>query len=180
VGEATTDRSGVRGHHLCPGGVLGLVLLLAGCAYSFSGSGLPAHIKTIAIPNAENKTLEPTLSQEVTAGVIDQFIKDGRLKLASENQAACMLSVRIDKYENKVNNYGPDNTPKDYIVVLTVAVVLRDQVKNRDLWKDDALIRTSVYVPGGTGSAPATEASARQDAIGKVARELISRTMEQW
>jgi hypothetical protein len=159
--------------------VLLLCLISCGCGYSFSGSNLPSHIKTIAIPNFDNETLEPSLSQEVTGGVLNRFLQDARLKLAGERQADCRLSARVLKYENKVHNYGPDQSPTDYIVVLTVAAVLRDQVKNRDLWKDDAIIRTAVYVPGGT-SGLTTEADARKQAISDLAGDLVSRTMEQW
>jgi hypothetical protein len=160
----------------------GLVAALSGngCSYSFSGSNLPSHIKTIAIPTFENETLQPNVDQEVTSGVVDRFLQDGRLKLGSERQADCRLSARVVKYENKVHNYGPDQSPTDYIVVLTVAAVLRDQVKNRDLWKDDAITRTAVYVPSGPSSGLTTEDAARKQAITDLASDLVSRTLEQW
>ncbi len=151
----------------------------SGCTYSFTGSNLPAHVKTVAIPNFSNETLEPGLDQEITTVVIDRFIKDGRLKLAPEGKASCRLSGRVVKYENRVNNYAPDESPRDYIVVVTVAMTLRDMVKNRDLWKDDALTRTVVYVPGaatGLGS----EQDARADAVRALAGDMITRTMEPW
>jgi len=158
---------------------------LFGCTYSFSGSNLPSYIKSIAIPNFDNETLEPVLSDEVTSGVLDRFMRDQRLLVAPERAADCRLSGRVTKYENKVHNYGPDENPRDYIVVLTVAVALRDQVKNRDLWKGDALTRTAIYVPGGSapaGSAGvlATEQEARVKVISDLADDLLSRTLEQW
>ena len=159
--------------------ILIVLALAGGCAYSFTGSNLPAHVKTVAIPNFGNETLEPGLDQEITTIVIDRFIKDGRLKLASEGKASCRLSGRVVKYENRVNNYAPDESPRDYIVVVTVAMTLRDMVKNRDLWKDDGLTRTAVYVPGaatGLGS----EQDARADAARALAGDMITRTMEPW
>jgi hypothetical protein len=156
------------------------IILLTSCAYSFRGSNLPPHIKTIGIPNFENETLEPGLSQEVTAGVIDRFIKDGRLKLAPEDKANARIEARIIKYENKVYNYSTDQSPRDYIVVLTVAVTMRDQVKNRDLWKDDNMTRTATYVPDATGDNAANEEAARKNAIESLAGDVVTRTMEQW
>ena len=165
--------------------VLAGLLLNSGCTYSFSGSNLPAYVKTVAIPNFGNETLEPGLDQQVTTVIIDRFIKDGRLKLASEGKASCRLSGRVVKYENRVNNYAPDESPRDYIVVVTVAVTLRDMVKNRDLWKDDALTRTAVYVPGtaqadADRALPGSEQDARADAIRALAGDMITRTMEPW
>jgi hypothetical protein len=159
--------------------ILALLALAGGCTYSFSGSNLPSHIKTVTIPNFGNETLEPGLDQEITTVVIDRFIKDGRLKLAPEGKASCRLAGRVIKYENRVNNYAPDESPRDYIVVVTVAMALRDMVKNRDLWKDDALTRTAIYVPGaatGLGS----EQDARADAVRALAGDMITRTMEPW
>jgi hypothetical protein len=155
---------------------LGLVL---GCAYSFSGSNLPSYIKTIAVPNFANETLQPGLDQEFTTAVIDRYIKDGRLKLAPEGKESCRLSGRVTKYENRVYNYTADQSPRDYIVVVTASVVLKDMVKNRDLWKDDALTRTAVYVPGAS-SGLSNETDARADAIRQLATDMVTRTMEPW
>jgi hypothetical protein len=158
-----------------------LVLLgaLSGCTYSFQGSNLPGHIRTVAIPNLTNSTLQPNLDQEATAALIDQFIKDGRLKLAPESQADARLAGSVAKYENRVYNYGPDRTPRDYIVVVTVSLEMKDQVKNRELWRDEALTRTAVYVPGGSAGLTA-ESEARQEAIRAIAGEAVARTLEQW
>jgi hypothetical protein len=109
------------------------VALAGGCAYSFTGSNLPSYVKTIAIPNFANETLQPGLDQEITTAVIDRFIKDGRLKMAPEGKASCRLAGRLVKYENRVYNYAPDQTPKDYVVVVTAAVTMKDMIKNRDL-----------------------------------------------
>lgn len=173
------DRRHDRGGRLR--GRLGLLLLgvLAGCAYSFRGSNLPGHIRTVAVPNFANTTLEPGIEQEATAAVIDRFIQDGRLKLAPEGQADSRLSGSITKYENRVNNYGPDQSPRDYIVVVTVGVEMKDQLKNNALWSDPALTRTAVYVPGGT-SGLTSERDARSEAIRSIAGEIVTRTLEQW
>ena len=155
-------------------------LLISGCAYSFSGTNLPAYIKTIAIPNVENNTPQPNLGQEVTTGLIDRYIKDGRLKLSAENQANFLLEAKVAKYENKVHNYNADQSAQDYIVVLTVSVVLRDQVKSRELWRDDGITHTAVYSLTGAAGALASEDAARAQDIQDLATDLISRTLEQW
>lgn len=151
----------------------------AGCGYSFSGSNLPSHIKTVAIPNFENSTLEPRVAEEATTAVIDGFVKDGRLKLAPEGQADSRLAGVVTSYENRVHNYAADQTPQDYVVVLTMSLGLRDQVKNRELWADAALTRTAVWVPGATAG-PASEEEARLEALRLAATEIVTRTLEQW
>jgi hypothetical protein len=140
---------------------------------------VPGHIRTVAVPNFTNATLEPGIEQEATTAVIDRFIQDGRLKLAPEGQADSRLSGSVAAYENRVNNYGPDQSPRDYIVVVTVGIEMKDQVKNRELWSERALTRTAIYVPGGT-SGPTTEREARQEALRSLAGEIVTRTLEQW
>ncbi len=157
--------------------------LVAGCAYSFSGTNLPGYVKTIAIPSFENDTSEPGLAQEATTNVTNRFISDGRLKIASEKTANARLVGRMVKYESKVYNYAPDQSPRDYIIVLTASVVLRDQVRNRDLWKDEAIVHTAVYVPGGAPGAEGGvvgEDAARKKALDDLATDLVARTLEQW
>lgn len=160
----------------------GLLCVLAApsaCTYSFTGTNLPGHIRSIAIPNAANETLEPGLDQEITDGVLGHFLQDGRLKIAPQAQADARLDARVFSYENKVRNYAPDETPLDYVVVVGVSAVLWDQVRNRQLWKDDRIVRTGIYAPGG-GSEFSTEQEARARAIAEMASDLVSRTLEQW
>lgn len=155
-----------------------LALGVWGC-YSFSGSNLPSYIKTVAVPTIENETLEPGIEQEVTIGLTEEFVEDGRLKLGTTSSADARVDARLTQYDNKVNNYSADQQPLDYILVISLEVHFRDMVKNRELWADDRLTATAVYVPGGT-SGLTTEREARQQVIQEIARDVVTRTLEQW
>jgi hypothetical protein len=158
------------------------LLLAAGCGlYSFSGSSLPSHIKTIAIPIMENKTLDYEVANEATEAITQRFIQDNRLKVAGESRADCVLEGQISSYEKKVYNYSASQTPEDYIVVIRVSATLRDAVKNREIWKQDPITVSAVYsvVPGSTQELQ-DETSARRKAIRDLAEDVLARTMEQW
>ena len=148
---------------------------IVGC-YSFTGTNLPGHIKSVGVPNVINTTLEPGIEQEMTSGITDGFLEDGRLKIASPSSSDARLDAEITSYENKVNDYTADQNPLNYIVVLTLKVELIDQVKNQALWKDDRLVVTEVYDP----SAGETEESARESVIETLAANMVARTLEQW
>ena len=163
------------------------LVVLVGCAalgcgiYSFSGSSLPSHIKTVAVPIFENETLEFEIANQVTDAITDRFIKDGRLNVTGETRADAVIEGRVMTYENKVHNYSADDTPEDYIVVLRVAVQFRDAVKNREIWKEDGLVVSAVYlVVAGSKEALSDEESARAQAISELAEDVLARTMEQW
>jgi len=152
-----------------------LALWGAGC-YSFSGSNLPGHIKAVAVPTIKNSTLQPGVEQELTQGIVDRFLSDGRLEIASQRTAEAVFLAELVGYENKVNNYTASQEPIDYIVVLTLSGQMRDQVKNRDLWKEDRLVATAVYEPGAGES----EVGAREKAIQTLASDIVGKTLEQW
>lgn len=153
-------------------------VVLSACAYSFSGSSLPSHVNTIGIPSFGNESELPGLGQDLTAGVTDRFISDGRLKIASSGNADARLEGEIIQYENKVNTFSAAEEPIDYVVVIALSVRLRDQVKNRELWSRERLTASSVWAPNGTGIA--TEEQAREEAIETLASDIITTTLEQW
>ena len=156
------------------------LLLASGCGYSFTGSALPAHVKSVAVPTFENQTVEAELPQQVTSALTDRLVKDGRIKLAAESQAQARFEAQVSGYENKVYNYTADQTPKDYIVVITLSITLRDMVKNRELWKDEAMKGTSIYSPNGGSATLSNEPDARKEAIANLARDIVNRTLESW
>jgi hypothetical protein len=167
--------------------IRGIALMIlvceSGCGvYSFSGSSLPSHIKAIAVPVFGNETLEFEVANEATEAVTQRFLQDNRLKLVGESRADCVLEGRIVRYERKVHNYTASQEPEDYIVVVTMAVQLRDISKNRDLWREDAMSTSVTYAAAGgdTVGAPTDERGARQRAVKKLAEDVFVRTMEQW
>ncbi|MFH1145198.1 MAG: LPS assembly lipoprotein LptE [Candidatus Eisenbacteria bacterium] len=161
---------------------------LDACGYSFSGTSLPSHIASIAIPVFHNETLDATIASETTQGITERFVQDNRLKLARETNADCVLEGKVTGYERNVYSYSSSQEPEEYIVVVRLAIVLKDRVKNRDLWSDENLTATATYpagVPASTGEAtsgtlPRSEEEARRAAIGKLAQDILARTLEQW
>jgi len=153
---------------------------VSACGYSFSGSGLPAHVKSVAIPTFGNETVEAELGPQLTTALTDRLVRDGRLKVAPESQAQARVEAVVNSYDNKVYNYTTGQTPQDYIVVVKLSVTLRDLVKNREIWKDEGMSGTAIYAPGG-GSGPLTnEADARAEVVQNLARDIVSKTLESW
>lgn len=171
----------LRGRSLRAAASLLLGLALASCGYSFSGSALPAHIKTIAVPVFHNDTLEYDIERELTQDVIDAFVRDNSLHVVGEKQADAVLIGRITGYENKVFTYSSSETAQEYLVKVTISAVLKDQIDNKELWKADNLSATKTYAVVELPGKPAqTEQQGRQDALLELATTIFSRTMEQW
>ncbi|HEX7079196.1 MAG TPA: LptE family protein [Candidatus Eisenbacteria bacterium] len=159
---------------------LALAIASGGCGYTMS-SVLPSHIKTLAIPVFANSTVEFGLSDDVTQALVNAFLNDRRLRIVGEREADAVLRGTVVSYRNQVFGYTQQERATQYEIVLVVKVLFRDMVKNRDLWKEDALTVQTTYNVVAVGAAPAqTEADGRRDVIQKLADQVVSRTVQGW
>jgi hypothetical protein len=72
--------------------------LLPGCVGYRLGSMLPPEIKTVHVPTFVNQTTEPQLELDTTRFALQEFQKDGSLKLAPAETADAILQVRLTDY----------------------------------------------------------------------------------
>jgi len=164
---------------------LGIALVFAalagGCAYTVR-STLPSHLKTLAIPVFQNNTVEFGLADDITQSLVNGFLTDRSLRIAQERDANAVLRGSVVAYKNQVFGYTTTERATEYEIVLTVSVTFRDMIKNRDLWKDDALtVRTTYNVTAVSPTQPAqTEADGRKDVIQKLTDRIVSRTVQGW
>lgn len=154
---------------------------MGSCAYTTSTALLPSHLKTVAIPVFENATTEYTLEQELTQAVIDRFVQDNHLKVVDERSANAVLRGKITQYRNTVFGFSTAVQAQEYRVTIQLSVSFKDQVKNRELWHDDDLIKTvNYFVVDVPGQRARTELDGRKEAIQKIADEILSRSVEGW
>jgi outer membrane lipopolysaccharide assembly protein LptE/RlpB len=161
--------------------VVPLVALLAGgCGYTLS-SVLPSHIKTLAIPVFGNSTVEFGLADEVTRAVQDAFLADHTLRTVGERQADSVLRGTVLAYRHQPFSYTREERATQEEIVLTVRLLYRDLVKNRDIWKEDAFTVRTTYNVVPVGAAPAkTEVEARAELVKSLADQIVSRTVQGW
>ena len=141
---------------------------------------LPTHLKTIAIPQFENDTGEYTLEQIVTDAVIQRFVADNHLRIVDERSASCVVKGRITQYRNAVFGISNSDLAQEYRVTIGVAIVFKDQVKNREIWSDEIIKTANYYVQPVPGQDAKTELDGRKEAIQKLADEILSRSIESW
>ena len=151
-----------------------------GCGYTVR-SALPSHLKTLAIPVFVNNTVEFALADDITQAMVAGFLADRHLRIVQERDADAVLRGTVAAYRNQVFGYTSTERATEYEIVLTVQVSFRDMIKNRDVWKEDALTVRTTYnvVPVGTEPAK-TEADGRKDVIQKLTDQIVSRTVQGW
>lgn len=178
----TTRESSKPGRNRAAVLLLFCALSLSSCGlYSTNPGSLPGHIKTLAVPAFENKTTQVGLDEEITQAVISRFVDDNHLKIVAESDANAVLTGSVVDYKNTVFGFTGREQAQEYRVQITVAVRLMDRVKNRELWRDDDMVKTqNYYVISVPGQEPQDEVSGRKEAVRKIADEILSRTIENW
>jgi hypothetical protein len=121
------------------------------------------------------------MEQDLTQAIINKFVQDNHLKVVDERSANAVLRGKITQYRNAVFGFSDAVQAEEYRVAIQVSVSLKDQVKNRELWHDDALLKSSnYYVVDVPGQKARTELDGRKEVIQKIADEILSRTVEGW
>ncbi|MEI8138409.1 MAG: LptE family protein [bacterium] len=155
-------------------GALVLLLITGGCAGYHLGNTLPPGITSIFIPVFINDSREPGLETTVTAATIQEFQKDGSLKVLQKNQANSLLEVRIKKSELEPLRYRRDQaiTANEYRLTLTADVILRKLPGN------EVMVNTTGVIGFTTFTALADLPSARRAALPKAAADLGQRIVK--
>jgi len=112
-------------------------LLLISCGvYSFKGSSLPSHLKTIEVPLFENGALIQGVAEDVTDGVSLAMQRE-RLKIVPREGDASIKGTIIS-YQNRAYDYGGNRDKIDiasYAVTITAKIEFHDNELNKDIYK---------------------------------------------
>jgi outer membrane lipopolysaccharide assembly protein LptE/RlpB len=162
---------------------LGLLLLavgLAGCGYSFRGN-LPDHIKTVAVPIFQNKTSEPAVESLLTSAVIDAFASNGRLRVVKPEEADAILTGEVVGYGIMSIAYDNLANVRQYRLIVTMNLRLRDVKKNETLFDQQGLREQADFqVLGAVSQTIGAEEGAVRSAATQVARSIVSLTVDRF
>jgi len=104
--------------------------------YTFSGSTLPGHIKTVMIPVFTNKTLEPGISDDITTELSREVLKS-QLRPANSD-ADATISGTVTRYVNRPHTFGAGGAEvnvEQYIVQVSAEVEFFDNRKQESIYK---------------------------------------------
>jgi hypothetical protein len=150
-----------------------LALALAGC-YSFSGTTLPAHLRTVRIAPVANKTLESALSDQITRGLEEGFRSRSNLRRVNEGGDAELIAVLTDYSHRAAMTSGA--TVTSFRVDILASVRFIDRVRGDTLYSDDR-------VPGYAQYEPAkgqTEEAAKRVAVDALIKVILDNSVSGW
>ncbi len=143
--------------------------------YSFSGSSVPSHLKTIAVPLVADQTSEFGVRESLTDAIISEITEDNSMKITNESEANAILSGRIIALDDRADTFTADENVESYRVYITVEFEVQDRVKNTSLWKE----KWSQWGLYKLNESPTREEGI-QEAIEKIAEDILNKTVSGW
>lgn len=97
-----------------------IAVVCSGCVGYRVGSTLPPGVETLYVPSFGNKTGEPQVETEATRKTIQEFQKDGTLKIVGEELADARLEVTLTRYKLEPLRFDRDQnkTTKEYRLII--------------------------------------------------------------
>lgn len=137
------------------------------CIYSFTGAAVPQHLKTIAVPVADDRSGagEPGLRELLTDRLTQKLIEDNTFQVAERTNADAILECTITSLSDAPSVVTAGENVTSRRVTISVRVVYRDLIQRKAIY-DKSFSNYGDYPSGGT-------IEERKDAI-ETAVDLIS------
>ncbi|KMQ51764.1 hypothetical protein CHISP_1260 [Chitinispirillum alkaliphilum] len=155
-----------------------LSTLIIGCGvYSFSGSTLPGHLKSVNIPLFANSTLEPGIAEILTQELDRDILRSNLLRIVNDNGDATITGT-ITSYSNRPYTYtSPEERQVD---VEQYRVVISADVKFYDNIRQQALFEGVVNGEGVYDFSKETEELGKQRAIEEMVEKIMQNSVQSW
>lgn len=157
--------------------IVPLLLSVCGCIYTFTGSSLPSHLKTVEIPLFLNQSLEPTVADEITQALNNELVSGNLLKVVQRDGDA-VITGTVTAYSNTPYTYGAVETRQvsvqQYVVRITAQVEFTDQKKEK------ALFQGSVTAEGIYDLQTQREQDGKQAAIKELVQRIMENSVQGW
>ena len=152
--------------------------LLLGCAYSFTGSSVPTHLKTVAIPVIDDQSGfgEPGLRELFTQELTTQFITDNSLEVSDRTTADSILEGVVLTVTDIPSSVEEDEQVRKRRVTITVKFSYQDMKLRKKVW-EKTFSNWGDYV-SGTGLSQRSEGI--REALRKLSEDVLLETVSGW
>ena len=158
----------------------------SGCGYALAGRGsfLPSYIRTVGIPQIENKTTFYRTEQVLTDKIRSEFIGRGKYKIVPDaNGADAMLTAELASIFVQPAALTQGQLASRYLFTVTLRAQFTDVRTNEVLWSNDQLVFREEYDLMTTGNVEGatfldTQASAFDRISTDIARTVVTAIVE--
>lgn len=154
------------------------IVTLSGCGYALAGRGsfLPNEIKTIGIPQFENRTSVSRIEVVITDRIRSEFIGRGKYEIRPEATGVdAVLRGEIVGITSQVAGTNQQQLASRYLVTVVLRLTLAEQPSGKVLWSNDGLTFRDEYDLAG-GIEGATFVDQQRSAVDRIATD-VARTV---
>jgi hypothetical protein len=153
---------------------LALVFFFAGCLHT-APVVLPDNPQSISIPIAVNRTFEYGVEERITDVFVQEFYRDGRLDVFSQEKADLLLMLTVTRYDLHPLSYDSGEQAVSFNLRTDIEVSLKDLRTGKMLAEKVPFSENGVYFL-------ANEPGARREeqVYTRLAEAVISRLLEGW
>jgi len=156
----------------------GSSVVAAGC-YSFTGGGLPPHIRTIYVLPVENRTAQFDLTEPFTRQLTDAVRGRLGVQLAARDNADAEIRAEIVRYDDAATNFsGVEDVGATVFqrrVTIGARVEIVDLTRNEIVWEGTSVSGTGEYAPDSE-----TEQVGQDLALENLIQRIIDGAQSQW
>ena len=151
----------------------------AGCPYSFTGSSVASHLKTIGIGVFEDNSNfgEAGLREKVTKAVTDKFINDNSLRVTDKKNANSILEGVILRISDRPATVGSSETINKRRIEVVIKITYTDMVKRKKVYEKE-FTNWGDYSSTGAGFTQRQEGL--NTAIDKISEDILLQTVSGW
>ena len=161
-----------------------LVLALAalsgcsGCPYSFTGSSVPAHLKTVAVPlfDDQSGSGEPGIRELLTNKLLNRFRQDNSLEVADKTRADSMIEGTIVSMGSQPNVITAGETVSRNRISIGVKAAFQDLKLRKKVYEKQFSEWGDYDISGG----PEQRQAAIDAALEKLAEDILLETVSGW
>ncbi len=153
-----------------------LLLIFCSCGfYSFSGSTLPSHLKTVGIPVFDDRTSEFGVREALTEALINGITRDNSLKISDPRTADCILEGTILRIRDEAGTVNISEQVKDIKIYLTVNVRFNDLKKGKTMWEEQ-ITQWGTYEP----DSPNGRSDGIEEVVKKLTEDILNKIVAGW
>jgi hypothetical protein len=173
---------------LCRGLLVVLLAAAAGCGYQLSGhtGPAPANLRQISVPMFRNTTTVPGLERLFTAAVREQFLRDGRVRMAADAGAPALLQGEVRRYQLQLLATDRADFAVEYRIESELHITVEDRQQGRIILDQPIVVNTEYVESRQMGLAfslvPSVIARerAQQAMAGEAAGRIVSLVLDRF
>lgn len=156
-----------------------VAVVTVSCSYSFTGSSVPPHIKTVYITVFQDRSNsgEFNLGDRISKQLIQKFIEDNTLIISDKSNANAIIDGSITSLSDAPSAISGREQVSSRRITINVQVVYKDVVKKQTIF-DKSFSDYTDYI--ATGDITSARKNAIDETIKKISENILLGVVSNW